>query len=306
MTKLTAQLLTTLGAVFALYGAPWLLGLLPDDGPRFEVNLPSPHEREAVVWLPPQPSPATEAVVDEPTEVDPVATTPTEPEPGPAASDEVAPVEPTLAASSPSPKLQRARRVARPRPARPKVRRVASTRPSKTRRPARTKKQQRRIDRLNRREARREERVMCREMVDLMVHVDHTEDSDTWVVGKPLVNCFRAHPQQFMDMGAMLFAEDTRGKKLGLKVYPSSRPRGEVARALGFQRGDILRSFNGLSLRNHATIGLALTQLTRNKAKLVYLRDGERRTFRVRVVDEDELEAARMDASAVADVDETE
>lgn len=295
LNKTFAQASTTLVGVVALYVAPWMLGVVPHDLPTLEVvELPAA-PREAVFWFPPAPQEDVEQVEDAlalaPVVEEPAAIPVEQPDPPRAveAPASIAPAAATAPAQRPRP--ERVKRAVRKRPVQALVAAAPPKAPPKPK-VVLTPKQERQKERVAKRRERLAEQPQCRDHLDQILKIASTEDSEAWLVGEDLVSCYRAHPQQFMDMGGMEWAEE-KGKKIGLRVYVSNRQRGEVARTLGFQKGDVLHSLNGFSLRNPATVTLALTQLTRNKAKLKYLRDGEKRVFEVQVVDLEELELAR-------------
>lgn len=297
MLKLTLQASTTLSAVVGLYLAPWLLNLgqqpmAPTSAPMEQAS------REAVVWIPPPaaaPEPAADSPavafeeVEEPTEVGGPADPPTPPaDVDPDETDALVDLEEEADAATPPPDaapsatkrgVRRDDRRGRPRPTR------AASGVEEAPKPPPTRKQQRRRLRWDRKQERLAKQPQCRDHMDEMVRIDQRGRHARWMVSEALVGCYRDHPGQFVNIGGMDWAHDERGRKQGLEIYVSRRERGDVARAIGLRRGDVLTRLNGVSLRKPATATFALTQLTRGQAKLEFERAGERHVLEVTVVD---------------------
>ena len=162
-----------------------------------------------------------------------------------------------------------------------------------------TKKQLRKRERRKKMVAKLEQQEQCHELLDQIVQVGE----DEWWIGQDIVQCYRAHPRQFMRMGGMAWKEDDRGKRIGLRVTVSRSERGDVARAVGFKKGDVLRSLNGMALRNVAGSSFAMSQLLGKKLKIKFLRGDEEHVARLRVVKQDLLEEARAVAALDAEED---
>lgn len=259
--------------------------------------------REAVVWIPPAPIEASEglpAEEDEPAEEEPEApdeAEPTAPE-APPNGDALASAAgegPAVATKRPSRQAARAR--ARNRARQRRLRMARARRQATPPKPL-PPKEARKRDRRKRREERRAERKQCGELLDQIVEI---EQDEFWV-GREIVNCYRTHPQQFMAMGGAWWNLENE-KKRGVRIHVSSRPRGDVARAAGFRRGDIVQAVNGIPIRSDATGALAATQFFRGRARVKIVRGGEKRTLRYRVVGDAKLEEKRLEMAALAGVE---
>lgn len=283
MIRHTLQSLTALTAVLGLYLAPWSLTLLDATPPPPAEVVASP--TRAVVWQPPTELPAP------PPPIEPQPERRESPTPAVeevAASTEVAPEAETLAIEPPDTVPARTRPQQRRRSQRLTAEHSPRARPSpraRAPRPEPTRREQRRRDRWERKQERLARQPQCRDLIDQMIHVRTEKRESMWMVGSELVRCYREHPGQFVNLGGMDWSHDAKGRKEGLVIYVSKRDRGDVARAIGLERGDVLKSLNGVSLRNPATATLALTQLTRDRARLVFERDGERHVLSVSVVE---------------------
>ena len=305
--RMAMQGTMTLFVVVGLYASPVLLSTVfggPDGQLPAEVLFVGPDDgREVVFWTPPSPpAPVEESVEDaEPEPVEPVVEAPSsEEEPAEVTSPTQAEAVPGGLASAAGrgpvvarhPRLEGrvARRTGR-RPTRARTRRAPTPPPS-------LQEARKRAKRIRRAE-RRAERKQCGELTDLVVA---TEEEDHFWVGRELVNCYRTHPQQFFDIGgAWWHVEDE--KKRGVRIHLSSRARGDIARAAGFRKGDVVRSINGIPIRSDATGALAATQILRARAKVRILRDDVERTLHFRVVNEDRLEEKRLEMAALAGVE---
>jgi hypothetical protein len=310
------QAAATFAVVLALYTCPIgltaLWGLTGDFGSEDTLWLGAETVRDAVVWMPPSPGDdgAADAGPEEEVDDEPVEPLPAEPapdesapteEPADAPADE--PVEPASVAEGTSgavadgPPARRSPRSREQHPHAGQARRVASrpaARRARTRAPLTAKQQRKRARRAKRRE-RRAERKQCAELIDQLVQVD----DDSWWVGRELINCYRTHPQQFVDMGGAWWHEE-KGRKRGVRIHVSSRARGDVARRAGFRRGDIIRSINGVPIRSDFTGALAATQLLRGRGRVRLIRDGEKRMLSYEVVGLRKLEEKRDELAALA------
>lgn len=294
--KVGLQAAATLVVVVSLYSGPVLLSVLLglfdlagslDDGVFVDDDRGA--TREAVVWIPPG-DPDGEDGVAEDGDDEPAAEEPPPTPPAPSPSPELA----STTGSGPpvaGPEARPVKDVKRRRPRRRGAARQVVRAPP----PELSPKEQRQRDRKVARAERRAERKQCVELVDQMVEVD----TDSMWVGRELVNCYRTHPEQFIEMGgAWWYVVD--GKKEGVRVHVSSRTRGDVARAAGFRSGDIVLSINGIPIRSDAWGSLAATQLLRGRGKVRILREGEKRTLEFKVVGDDKLEAKRLEMAALA------
>lgn len=299
-TKTALQVALTLGLVGFVYGAPWLLAAAGAGIPRMSVEgFDVPEDRFAtdVVWTPPVlPEPPADAQ-GEPTEaaaaqtqvaVAPPPTALTSPVGTPIAATSTPLAAPPMMGGTPTTEdlLERAKAARRGK------KRVARA-PREL-----TKKQQRRRNRRKRQRERMADQPQCHELVDQVVQISE----DEWWVGRDLAGCYRSYPRQFARIGGLRWVEDEDDKRVGLRVYVSRRTTGDVARAVGFRRGDVLRSLNGMPLRTKAGSGFAMLGLLGNKAKVKFLRDGQEHRVTLRVVGQGKLERARS-ARLLAEAD---
>jgi len=313
-TRTALQIVSTLAVVLGIYVLPW--GLAAAGSSTLSLNMelePAPAERDPVgqvVWLPLDADAESQDNTDEPldastpAEAQPVASEqpastpePVESAPEPAESATPAPTVVAVAVTDPSARpthptraeLRKKRQARRAR----KIRR--STRAARAPREL-TKKQERRRRLRARRRARLAKQRQCHELIDQIVPVD---EGEFWV-GRELVNCYRAHPRQFARIGGLSWKEDADDKRVGLRVRPSRRTRGDIARAVGFERNDVLRSLNGVPLRSTAGSGFAMIQLLGRKAKVRFLRGEQEHTVVLRVVGRRKLARAKARARARA------
>lgn len=303
-TRTSLQVVATLGAVSVLYALPWFLAAIGASQPTLQFELAEVEERFAeVVWTPDAPAEAgsTEADATEPTDEGATEGTPVasarEPSGSERAASTPAPIGVSVAGApgERQPTAADAPQTADAR--RPRVRR--KPRPRVVRAPRElTKKQQRRRERRERQRERLARQPQCDELIGQIVQVAE----DEYLVGRDLVSCYRAHPRQFLKIGGMRWEEDEDGKHLGLRILISSRSRSDIARAVGFRRGDVLRSLNGVPLRSAAGSGFAAVQLLGNKAKVKFLRDGEEHKVVLRAVGERRLEKARAELAEAGEV----
>ncbi|MFK7929540.1 MAG: hypothetical protein AB8H79_15190 [Myxococcota bacterium] len=288
--KTTLQVVFTLGLVSAIYSSTWILALSSAGSTHMMMDFAELDEVDDdrfahVVWTPPTPKAPTETVPEgEPTEAasttnavaqnsttaatEGVATPGTEPN---FVTAQLGPVPP------PSHAAKRARQ--RRRVMRPSTKRELSNKQKRVRK--RRKRQRERLAK----------QPKCDALIDQIVPVAEGE----WWVGKELAGCYRTHPRQFGRMGGMQWVEDDKDKRVGLKLYLNRKERGDIARAVGFKRGDVLRSLNGVPLRSTVGSSFAVAQLLGGRAKLKFLRKGEEHQVVLRVVSDKKLERARAE-----------
>jgi hypothetical protein len=292
--------LAAFAVVFAIYGAAPLIGVLlslahsPYDLPPGPLDRDEP--REAVYWEPPAPPVPVDASApsDDPEPSEPPSETPD----STVDAEEPAVDEPQLASAvSPSDRRTVLRERARARRAARQAKLAASPPPPPPPPVELTAKEQRKEDREDRQEARRAERKQCAELIDQIVQVA----DDEWWFGRELVNCYRTHLEQFDMIGGAAWAEDDKGKKLGVKVFISKSVRGDPGRAAGFKSGDVIRKVNGVRTAGWAGVTVVSTQLLRGHVKVERLRKGEEQIVHLRVKDLDELQQAREAQQALAD-----
>jgi hypothetical protein len=305
MKRTPLHIALTLMMIASIYGAPWVLAVVGSRAPDMEFEQLDFNDEPfvQVVWSPPQDTAADTEQIDATEQTQATATS------SPSTASTANPITTARPTATNRPRtsgksrrdalasrhrratatptdLMRPRTTAK-RPHKPRTRPRTSTPP--------TKHQLRKRARRSRQRDRIAKQPQCHEMIGQIVQVDDNE----WFVGRDLVGCYRAHPRQFMRMGGMAWVEDERHKRLGLRIFVSRHQRGDVARAIGIQRGDILRSLNGVPLRSVGGSSIALTQMLGSRAKLKILRHGREYRILLRVVRDDKLERAREEQAAL-------
>lgn len=283
----------TLGLVVLLYTTPLILtvflGIFRSSSYGSGVYTEGVSEREVVMWMPPAPpGPQDLGMVAEAGSTqdgDRVDPSPVE--------DSVAssPVEPAIATASTADVIAPAKR--RPVMSMRMRRRIAARKNPPV---ERSKKAQRKHDKRKRKRARQAERKQCHELIDQIVEVSDTE----WWFGRELVACYRTHLEQFDRIGGAFWKKGEDGKRLGIAVRVSATRRGEPGRRAGWKTGDVVMSVNGFRVRSVTGVGLAATQLLRNKVRVKRIRDGKQETLIMRVVSEEKLAQKRIELQAVA------
>lgn len=282
-TALQAAL--TLGLVSGIYASTWILAASGTAPPPMLVDAFDDYDDRfaEVVWEPTatEPEPAAGTTPSETASAEGAMTTAAAPtpaaQPATESADNAVP-DNLVAANTDRPTVRPRKRVRRGK-------RVVKRGPPR----ALSKKQKRRRKRRKRVRERLAKQPQCHELIDQIVPIA----DDEWLVGRDLAACYRAHPRQFMHMGGMRWVEDDDDKRVGLRISLSRHARADVARAVGFRRGDVLRSLNGVPLRSTVGSSFAVAQLVGGKAKLKFIRDGEEHRVVFRVVGERKLERAR-------------
>jgi len=283
--KTALQAALTLGLVSGIYASTWILAATGAAPPPLVDAFEGYDDRFAeVVWVPDSPETESEPATEQPASEassDAGTTTAAAATPGApqaTATDDNAVPDTLVVANTPKPTLRPRKRVRRGK-------RVVKRGPPREL----TKKQKRRRERRKRVRERLAKQPQCHELIDQIVPVE----DDEWLVGRDLASCYRAHPRQFMHMGGMRWVEDDDDKRVGLRISLSRHERADIARAVGFRRGDVLRSLNGVPLRSTLGSSFAVAQLVGGKAKVKFIRDGEEHRVVFRVVGERKLERAR-------------